>query len=237
MSGPDAYRKSLHGFTLIEVQIALLLLVLILGLLSGALYMASKSWRSGQIENEQIEEKRLISSFLRRQISQIHPLFWSGSRDHELIFRGQKDAMVYVGSLPASAQAGQLSLLELAITGQGANQRLELGYIGITPDQAPFDTLEDMKRSPLLEGIDRLQFSYFGKQKESRQAPTWHDRWENSNMLPQLIKCTIILTNGSRWPEMIMPLHTDDVSSLIQFQLQAIQNTGLQRQNAPVPLD
>lgn len=237
MPGPAVFRKSLSGFTLLEVQIALLLLVLILGLLSGALYMASKSWRSGQIENEHIEQKRLISSFLRRQISQIHPLFWSGSRDYELIFRGQNDAMVYVGSLPASAGAGQLSLLELAITGQGANKRLELGYIGITPDQSPFDTIEDMKRSPLLYGIESLHFSYFGRQKEGRQAPTWHDRWENSNLLPQLIRCTIILTNGNRWPELIMPLHTDDVSSLVQYQLKASQNTGLQLQNVPATLE
>ena len=222
-----------RGFTLVEIQIALVLLVLIMGLLFGALHVASRSWKTGQEQNEQIEEKRLVAEFLRRQISQITPLFWTDSRGSDLIFRGNSDAMLFVGKLPTNHNADELSLLELITREDQTGKRLELGYGRLSPDQTPFDTRNDqLEHTVVLDQIKEIRFQYYGTQKIGARTPEWSDRWESRKLLPRMIKCQITLIAGEQWPEMLFPVHVDNSSGFRQFVLQASKN-GQSIRNLP----
>ena len=223
-------KQKIHGFTLIEIQIALLLLVLIMGLMFGALYMGSKSWKKGQAQNELIEEKRLVSEFLRKQISQIIPILWTNNRGSDLVFRGNPDSMLFVGRLPANRLSGLPSLLQIVTKKDDTGIRLEFGYSTLTPDQTPFDTRGDrMQTTPLLDKIDSIDFQYFGQQRPGTKPPQWYPNWESRKLLPRLIKCQISLTDGAVWPEMIFPLHVDNTSSFRQFFLQESRNYQFNR--------
>ncbi len=216
--------QKISGFTLVEIQIALILLVMIMGLLFGALYMASKSWKVGQAQNELTEEKRLVAEFLRRQFSQITPLSWQDNRGSALIFRGHSDAVLYVGKLPANRSTGGLSLLELITRDDESSKRLELGYERLDPDQTPFDTTDEtMKHTLVLDQIKTIQFQYFGQQKFGSDPAEWSDQWEANKRLPKLIKCQITMTSDESWPEMIFPIHTNSSNGLRQLTLQASQ--------------
>ncbi len=223
------------GFTLVEIQIALVLLVLIMGLLFGALHLAARSWRTGQAQNELIEEKRLVAEFLRRQISQITPMFWSDNRGSDLIFRGNEDSMLYVGKLPANRNNGGLSLLELITRenfSDGSSKRLELGYGNLSTDHTPFDTRDErLKHTLVLDQIKDIHFQYFGKQKVSTRTSEWSDSWQSKKLLPRLIKCQITLANGDEWPEMILPTYVDNTSGFRQFILQASLNNRIHPNN------
>ncbi len=224
------HKNKRTGFTLIEVQIGMVLLVLIMGLLFGALHLASKSWQTGQAYNEMNEDKRLVAEFLRRQISQITPLFWSDVKSSALIFRGESDSMMFVGRLPANRNVGELSLMKLISkigATDDAGKRLELGYGKLDPDLSPFNSREkQLKYTLVLEQIKDIQFQYFGQQKSrlDSEPPEWSDSWSSKKILPQLIKCQIILMKGKQWPEMIFPLHADDTSRFRQFILRASTN-------------
>lgn len=214
-------KNKIRGFTLIEIQIALLLLVLIMGLLFGALHLASKSWKAGQIQNEQIEEKRLVSEFLRRQISQIVPMLWITSRGSDLIFRGNEDSILYVSILPANRLSGLPSLLQLITN----DNQLEFGYSFLTADQTPFDTRNGrMTKTEVLNNIEEINFQYFGKKNKGSRPPEWFSIWDSKRRLPNLIKCQITLANGTNWPEMIFPLHINDPTGFRQFFLQKTKN-------------
>ncbi len=209
-------RKNNHGFTLVEIQIALLLLVLIMGILFGALHLASKSWKTGQIQNELVEEQRLVAEFMRKQFSQVMPILWITSRGSDLIFRGNEDSMLYVSILPANRLSGLPSLLQLV----KSNNKLEFGYSLLTPDQVPFDTRDRMNKTQVMDDIEEIKFQYFGKKNKGSKSPAWYSSWESKRKLPKLIKCQISLANGKKWPEMIFPLHIDDPTGFRQFFLQ-----------------
>jgi len=224
LANPHASRPE-RGFTLIEIQIALVLLVLIMGLLFVAMHVASKSWKIGQEQNEQIEEKRLVTEFLRRQFSQITPLFWTDTRGSDLIFRGNSDSLLFVGKLPANRNIDELSLLELITRKDQSGTRLELGYGRLSPDQTPFDTRNDrLKHTLVLDQIKEIHFQYFGSQEIGARTSEWSDHWESRKLLPRLIKCQITLVNDEQWPEMLFPVHIDDNSGFRQFILQASKN-------------
>ncbi|MFK8068604.1 MAG: hypothetical protein AB8D52_10180 [Gammaproteobacteria bacterium] len=209
-------KKSSYGFTLIEIQIALLLLVLIMGILFGALHLASKSWKIGQVQNEMIEEQRLVVEFMRKQFSQIMPILWITSRGSDLIFRGNEDSLLYVSILPANRLSGLPSLLQL----RKINNKLEFGYRLLTPDKTPFDTRERMDKTQVIDRIEKIKFEYFGKKNKGSKPPEWYSTWESKRKLPRLIKCQITFADGNKWPEMIFPLHIDDPTGYRQFFLE-----------------
>ncbi len=215
-------RHKLQGFTLLEIQIALVLLVLIMGVLFSALHLASKSWRVGQAQNEMIEEKRLVAEFLRAQISQITPLYWTDTRGSALIFRGSAESIRYVGKLPANRSSKTLSLMELILIEDTTKRRLELGYGRLDPNHSPFTSNDgEMKHTLVLDQIKQLKFEYYGQQKLGSGSPEWSEHWESKKQLPQLIKCQITLLNNKQWPEMFFPIHTMSTNGFQQFILQA----------------
>ncbi len=210
-----------NGFTLVEIQIAILLLVLILGLVFAAFHLGLRSWKAGHSYNREIEEKRLVSDFLRRQFSQTIPILWIDGQGMNLVFRGKKDAILFVGRLPGNKLNSIPALLQLVTRQKDGDRFLEFGYASLTPDKTPFDTTGNrMQTVTLIENIAEIHFQYFGRQSQGLKPPTWHDSWNSRKLLPRMIKCKITLKDGSHWPEMILPLHVDDPSSFRQFFLQ-----------------
>src|SRR3982751_2335798 len=55
-----------HGFTLLELTIALLLLALMSGVLFGSLKLSANSWDKGEARTERSNEMRLTEEFLRK---------------------------------------------------------------------------------------------------------------------------------------------------------------------------
>jgi len=211
-------KRKNYGFTLIEIQIALLLLVMIMGLLFGALHMASRSWKTGQALNEKIEEKRLVAEFLRKQINQIIPILWVDGNGSDLIFRGEPGAMLFVGKLPANRLSGLPSLLQLNTTDE---ETIEFGYAPLTPDKTPFDTRNDRMLSTVLaNNIKSIKFQYFGRLNKGSKPSEWYESWASRKLLPRLIKCQITSTDDDVWPEMTFPIHIDNTSGFRQFFLQ-----------------
>lgn len=220
--------KYIQGFTLLEIQISLVLLVLIMGLLFSALHLASKSWKIGLVQNEITEEKRIVAEFLRRQLSQVTPLFWSGTRGLSLIFEGESDSILFIGKLPANRNIDQLSLLQLIARKRANHQSLELGYGSLSADSSPLDnTAEKLNYTLVLDQIKEISFQYFGQQSQSK-VKEWSAQWKNNQKLPQLIKCQITMKTEQKWPEILIPLRVDNNRSFKQFILQAIPNRSSQ---------
>ena len=55
----------------------------------------------------------------------------------------------------------------------------------------------------LLEGIEKLTFSYFGKTEDVADS-RWREEWTIADRLPSLIKVSIQLIDGSYWPDMVL---------------------------------
>src|SRR5438132_13714699 len=95
-----------HGFTLIELSIALVLLALMASVLYGSLSLAGTSWDRGEAKAQQTSEMRLTEDFLRRTLTSQHPLRFQKVLEKPLYFLGRGDSLSYAAALPGRAGAG-----------------------------------------------------------------------------------------------------------------------------------
>ena len=88
------------GFTLVEIQIAILILLLIMAVLMGGLQLTAKTKKAAEKLSEQTADKRAISRLFQQQFSNILPIKALENGKSKLIFNGRQDNLYYMGYLP-----------------------------------------------------------------------------------------------------------------------------------------
>ena len=115
-------------------------------------------------------------------------------------FMGQRQAISFVGSLPASALRKGLHVFDIAASPTDTST--------LTVALAPYiqtDTTPPAERVVLLEHVKAYEFSYFGG-KGDGGAAVWEPEWIGVSVLPQLIRVSIRLADDSFWPAMVFPV-------------------------------
>lgn len=189
-----------QGFTLIELSVALVLFALMASVLYGSLSLAGTSWDRGEAKAQQTGEMRLTEDFLRRTLISQHPLRYHKAPDHPLYFVGTSDSLAYAAALPGRAGSG-MYYFKIAVTPNGDSSRLTLARV--IPDYAattPPDFGTDF--SVLADRIAEVHFGYFGRDADAADTvtPTWRDRWDDTQRLPDLIRLDVKPASGAAWP-------------------------------------
>jgi general secretion pathway protein J len=194
---------SQRGFTLIELTVALVLVALIGSVLYGSLSLAGESWNRGEAKTQRVSEMRSAEDFLRRTLTSQHPLRFQKVIEKPLYFLGTRDSLSYAAALPGRIGGG---MYYFRLTAGGENGRLMLARV--IPDYAAqavpdFDSAES---TVLADGIGAVRFGYFGRDPGSADAvaPTWRDRWDDPQRLPDLIRVDVTLANGASWPTLVV---------------------------------
>lgn len=198
-------RTGHRGFTLIELTVALVLLALIATVLYGSLSLAGMSWDRGEAKAQQTGEMRLTEDFLRRTLTTQHPLRFQKVVDKPLYFLGTRDSLAYAAALPGRAGAG-MYYFRVAVTPNGDSSRLTLSRL--IPDYAALRLPEfgSADFSVLAEGVAEVRFGYFGRDPGSADTvvPTWRDRWDDPQRLPDLIRVDVKPASGTAWPTLVV---------------------------------
>jgi len=202
-----------QGFTLVEIMVAMVLLSMILLLLFSSLFTATKYWKMGENIIEKNDEVRLVSYFIRKQITQTVPLLWIENGKRKLLFRGMPDELSFTSTLPSHRGGGGIHSLTLKVIQTTDNNQLGMVYSLLNPDTIPFtDTFdEDEQFVTLASDIDSINFSYYGKEKKNEES-RWFELWENNEYLPQLVRIKInALDENNNWPVIEIPIKTGHV--------------------------
>jgi general secretion pathway protein J len=189
-----------HGFTLVEVIIALAIVGALLVIAFGGLRVAVSSWRRGDERAETQQHIRTLTLTIARAVGASHP--YTAPRQEgetaQILFSGQADRLEFVTQsspfptpIPVAFTA---VVIELAT---GEQPKLVIRQ-RVLPNHDPF------KDAPALledESIRTLQLSYLGE-------GGWQDEWnaQTETALPRAIR--IALGRGEATSERPLPALT-----------------------------
>jgi general secretion pathway protein J len=200
-----ARRTRQHGFTLLELTIALLLLALMSAVLFGSLKLSATSWDKGEAKTDRSNEMRLTEDFLRKTLTSQHPLRLHKAAERPLYFNGAQDSISFAAVPPGRAATG-MYYFRVMLTGGMEGQRLSL--LRVIPDASETEPpgFDGADSSILAEGIAQMKIGYYGRDKDAAETAeaTWRDRWDDPQRIPDLIRIDVTPVTGDPWPTLVV---------------------------------
>ena len=173
-----------RGFTLLELLISITMLALIIGIMSGALSLASQSLNKGAEKINSLE--RVMTSFSLVE-SQIQSLFISQLVDEaekKNLFSGQKDRLLFSTNYSIWGGIKGNTLVEYAVGIDDWGKQ----YVKVTENTVGMET---KRETVLFTGCDAIYFEYF--LPSILEGGKWVDEWPaEEKSLPEKININII---------------------------------------------
>lgn len=219
-------RDSSPGFTLVELQVALLLVSLIAVLMIGALRVSTQTWDKVTAKQDIAEHRLLVANLLRKQLGNMR-FFRVRIESGELIssFMGDGESLHFVAPYPSFRNDGTLYWWTLKTVWNDETQHYQLvmdylpylagEMINLDEEGAPYyeDPQQRDDREPLDLTVSRLviaddlllgDLAYYSR--DSQGVEGWEEEWENSTQAPLVVqlKLTEVDADGNEFelPEM-----------------------------------
>jgi general secretion pathway protein J len=197
--------KTLQGFTLIEVLIAMTLLSIMVVLLFTSLKICADSWEKGENKITEVNEVAVVYNFFHRHLTTARPLLNDFTTEGEAFsFQGKNRSLQFVSAFPASAGRSGLQMFSVELQEEDKDQVIK---VAVTPY---FPKAEDAEERPadevvLIRHVSDFELAYFGADDDYSEGH-WQDEWLEKSTQPRLIKIRIKPDNEIFWPEMIIEL-------------------------------
>ncbi|MEN6331208.1 MAG: prepilin-type N-terminal cleavage/methylation domain-containing protein [Smithella sp.] len=169
-----------RGFTLLELMIAIALLAVIVGLMTGTLSMAYKTVEKGERKIESLERKKIVFSLMESQIQSAFSSSYDDQGEKKSRFIGEKDNLAFASNYSIWHGAGGNSLVRYFIktTDQGRD------VLYVEEQVLGTDTANEAR---LTKDYDSITFEYY--LENSLEEAKWVDRWpEEEKKLPRKIR-------------------------------------------------
>jgi general secretion pathway protein J len=198
--------RTQRGFTLLELVVALALVALMASVLYGALGFAGTAVDKGEAKAEANASMRLTEEFLRQQLEGQHPLRMRRMAEFPLLFGGTRDELRYAAPLPLRVSAGGMWYFRLRVDHDDARSPLVLERMVPDLAAARLPDFTTPERSILAEDIGEIRIAYLGldPHADKSETPTWRDRWDDAQRLPQLLRIEVIPRHGPPWPPLVV---------------------------------
>lgn len=197
--------KPVHGFTLVEVLLATVLLAAGLTLAFATISGATTAARRGEETAQMNSHTRAVENFLRRRLAGARSVAFDTDPDTRLPVRFQGDAarMRFVSDLPDYLGRGGPNVHELRVerapSGEGVRLTLSLAVV-----QAA-GTVAKPERPPevVADELREVRFRYRAMGADGKLAG-WRDDWKAVEQMPLLVSIDITAADGRRWPELVV---------------------------------
>lgn len=196
-----------HGFTLIEVLLATVLLAAGLALAFATLRSATQMAGRGEALAARNERMRAVEGFLRKRIGSAQPIVFETEADTQrgLRFLGDARRMRFVADLPDYLGRGGPYLHDLGVGDDGS---LHVGFAMVLAGKT-IDESATRGTEVLAEGLRAVRFRYRGIDSGGGLGK-WSERWDTAESLPAQVRVEIESADGTRWPPLVVGLAYGD---------------------------
>lgn len=207
-----------HGFTLVELMVALSLLALLAGLMFGGFRIASQTWQSVEEHNNALSETVQAQRFLRKLLARSEARSVPETRNTSLLsFQGDAQSLLFLSALPRrNSRVSETAWFYLALDDTNPDfPRLVLKTRALTeleksiPEQPEitfdwYQLVDDFQRPEGIPALltlpaNALQLHYLPQEQDGLQ-PDWQQDWQQQDALPALIKLQL----EDDWPPLVV---------------------------------
>jgi general secretion pathway protein J len=191
-------RRRQHGFTLVEMLVALSVAALLVSLVYGTIRIGQRSVSALDRQVQQGEVMRIGWRFIHDAISRAGPAADPARPDVRNGFEGGPDRLVFVAEMPSYVGMEGTMRIGIGRLATAEGDQLVLTRQRLDEEPAAAGT-EGLEQAVLVERLEGLQIDYFG-QVERGVDPTWHTSWDNPRNLPNLVQIRVAPADGTAWP-------------------------------------
>ena len=191
------------GFTMVELLVSLAVLSLIALVMVSGLRFVVRAVASTDSRREGLEELTLGLSVLRGELERAEPLMQKVGQRELALFEGTPDRLRFVNVEPPYLAGPPYLAYEYAVTLDDGSYRIDLRRAPFDPEKPDLAVVEGAEPRALLRLAPKVQFTYFGKLRES-DRPAWHEEWPSSSHLPSAIR--LAQGDDPGWPELVVPM-------------------------------
>ncbi|MGH7323411.1 MAG: type II secretion system protein GspJ [Candidatus Rokuibacteriota bacterium] len=193
-------QREQHGFTLLELLLALAIVGALLAIAFGGLRVALAAWTQGEDRAEAHQYLRGVAHTLGRTVGAAYPYRASpaAAPDPVILFKGTADRLELVTQAAPFPAATPVAFTAVVIGIEREEGPALVIRQRVLPNRDPFSEAAVVFRDP---GIQRVELRYLDT------AGAWQETWdgEAENSLPRAVRITVAATRGGRL-EAILPL-------------------------------
>lgn len=195
------------GFTLVELQIAILIVALMAVLISSALRLSSKTWRQVSEQQDVVERRFLLAQYLRRHISNARFMVVA-SEEYGTVtsFFGDENQINFIAPFPVYRQNGELYWWNFKLEETSVPDHFDLvaSYFPVDKDKlvkldngdGVFADSANKARFVIANNITELEFEYFYRDEEGDRR--WLYNWQPTETPPLLIAIKINISEENK---------------------------------------
>ena len=173
-----------RGFTLLELLISITMLTLIIGIISGALSLATQSLKKGSGRISDLERVKTSFPLVESQIQSLFVSQYVDEGEKKNLFSGQKDRLLFSTNYSIWGGIKGNTLVEYVVETDDKGKQ----YVKVTENTIGMET----KRQTLLfTGYDKIFFEYF--LMDITGQGKWIDEWPKEETgIPERININLI---------------------------------------------
>ena len=193
------------GFTLLEMMVAFSLLALLFLALFSSFNTIGRGWEAADRQLLKTEDTRLISEFLRNQLSQTIVVQIKGETGPVYAFEGTDHYVRYAAPLQPLQHQGGIYLIELAVKRDQDSRKIEMRYAPYRPELSWDEALKSVEPVLVYSGLGLVHFDYYAAESD-QDEPRWESEWLDQPVYPLLMRVMIEGKDRRAWPTLIVDL-------------------------------
>ena len=179
-------RASVHGFTVLEVLLATMLLSMLLVVLVGSTRTLSRGWLSVKHNESQMRSIHATYNFLHLALESAQPVFDATTRPPHIQFSGDMHYVDFISVSPTHFDIPGLYRMRIDLRGED----LVVSY-QLARDGGPTTSAITHR---ILADVNSVEFKYFGQQNQ-QSSRTWHAAWQSPLTLPEAVRISLSRDN------------------------------------------